>query len=156
MYQNIHEAMGCTAKAFMVLHKINDKFDRQMFQHEFKEAYREKYGYLPCTDLSGNVDKLISYLDLIYTHFFDSKHCEFLQEDLKIVLERLGDKHFIQLDLTIPANIVLLYEVCGITYGFHQFRGGIFRDYDGYGHVVSVNDSDFIINDFTYILGVEE
>ena len=155
LYQKIHEAMRHKAQSFCLLNKVNEKFDKQMLQHEFEEAYRTTYGYIPFSDMEGKTNDLISYMRLVRQHGFDETYCKVLEEDIKHTLILLGDKYFNTLDLTDKKNIGLLYECCGIFYGFTEYRRGLFQEYDGFGNVVSVNNEDYIVNDLSYIIGGE-
>ncbi len=136
LYQNIHEAMGCTAQAFCKLHKINEKLDKTILQYEFGKAYDERFGFFKLSHMNEAVTDLIHFMHLVHDHFYDEEYIRVLEDDIKSTLRRVGDNYFRHMDLTIRENIELLYECCGISYGFHGYRFDIFQDYDGYGNVV--------------------
>ena len=150
LYKNIHAAMGCTAQAFCKLNKINESLDKVLLQHEFSQAYHERFGFFKLLNVPA-VNELIHFMELLRRHCFDEKYLELLEEDIKESLMQVGDKYFHKLDLTNKDNILLLYEVCGISYGFREYRFDIFQEYDGYGNVVSCNNKDFIINSHEYL-----
>ena len=136
LYQNIHDAMGCTAQAFCKLHKINEKLDKTILQYEFGKVYDERFGFFKLSRMNEAVTDLIHFMHLVHDHFYDEEYIRVLEDDIKSTLRRVGDNYFRHMDLTIRDNIELLYECCGISYGFHGYRFDIFQDYDGYGNVV--------------------
>ena len=151
LYRNIHDAMGFTTQAFCRLNKILEPLDKKVFQYEFKQVYNERFGFFSLSALDHGAIELIHFMRLLRQHHFDEKYLTLLEEDIKTCLIQIGDKHFHKLDLTNKDNILLLYEVCGIFYGFHEYRFDIFQDYDGYGNVVSCYNKDHVINDHEYL-----
>lgn len=150
LYEHIHSAMGCTASAFCKMNKINEKFDKQFFEFEFSNVFNEKYGFLKLGFYYKDTNNLLSYMELLKNHFFDYDYLALLEEDIKKVLVSLGDNYIHTLDLKEKDNILFLYEVCGIFYGFNEYRIDIFQDYDGYGNVVSTYNEELIVNDLSY------
>lgn len=150
LYKNIHEAMGCVAQAFCKLNKINESLDKQILQHEFENAYRDRFGFFKLM-YGESSSELVHFMHLLRKHSFDNKYITLLEDDIKCSLIRVGDKYFHTLDLTERDNILLLYEVCGISYGFPEYRFDVFQEYDGYGNVVSCVSKDFIINDLNHL-----
>ena len=136
LYQHIHDAMGCTAQAFCKLRKINDKLDKTILQYEFTKVYKERFGFFQLSTFDSGVTDLIHFMHLVHDHFFDKEYIKVLEDDIKSTLHRVGDNYFRHMDLTDRDNITLLYECCGISYGFHGYRFDVFQDYDGYGNVV--------------------
>lgn len=155
LYENIHEAMGCVCQAFCKLHRINESLDKEILQHEFGNAYRDRFGFFKLM-YGESSNELIHFMKLLRKHSFDEKYITLLEEDIKTSLIRVGDKYFHTLDLTDRDNILLLYEVCGISYGFPEYRFGIFQDYDGYGNVVSSVSKEYVINDLNHLREVVE
>ena len=151
LYQHVHDAMGCTAQAFCKMNQINESLDKVILQHEFKNAYGERFGFFGFSTFDGGADALIHFMQLVRKHFFDKEYIKVLEEDIKDTLIGMGDQYFHKLDLTDKDNILLLYEVCGITYGFHEYRIDLFQEYDGYGNVVYSHNKDHIINDHNYL-----
>lgn len=134
LYQNIYDDMTKTAQKFMKISNITEDLDKKLLQYEFKKIYHNEIGYFPLLP-NKHVDNLIHFMELIYTHSYDKKYIKFLENDIKIDLELIGDKYFTNLDLTVDKNIRLLYDVCGISYGFYGFREDVYLRYDGNGNV---------------------
>ena len=143
LYKHIHEAMGCTAQAFCKLNLISESLDKKVLQHEFKNSYRERFGFFGY-DAHGGATELTHFMQLVRKHGFNKDYIKVLEDDIKDSLKRVGDKYFHKMDLTCKDNILLLYEVCGIFYGFHEYRIDVFQDYDGYGNVVYNLNKDYI------------
>lgn len=150
LYKYIHEAMGCTAQAFCKLNRITEVLDKKILQHEFKNAYNERFGFFGY-DAHGGATELTHFMQLVRKHGFNKDYIKVLEDDIKDSLKRVGDKYFHKMDLTCKDNILFLYEVCGIFYGFNEYRIDVFQDYDGYGNVVSVYDDTHVINDHEYL-----
>lgn len=134
LYQNIYDDMTETAQKFMKTNDIIEDFDKKLFQYEFEKVYSNEIGYFPLLQ-NKYVNNLIHFIELIYTHFFDEEYIKFLEDDIKRDLASIGDKYFVKLDLTVDKNIRLLYDVCGISYGFYGFREDVYTSYDGNGNV---------------------
>ena len=79
---------------------------------------------------------MIHFMHLVHDHLYDKDYIKVLEDDIKSTLRGVGDNYFRHMDLTVRENIELLYECCGISYGFHGYRFNIFQDYDGYGNIV--------------------
>ena len=150
LYKYIHEAMGCTAQAFCKLNRITEVLDKKILQHEFKNAYNERFGFFGY-DANGGATELTHFMQLVRKHGFNKDYIKVLEDDIKDSLKRVGDKYFHKMDLTCKDNILFLYEVCGIFYGFNEYRIDVFQDYDGYGNVVSCYNEDHVINDHEYL-----
>lgn len=134
LYQNIYDDMTETAHKFMETNDIIEDLDKKLFQYEFEKVYSNEIGYFPLL-VNKYANNLIHFMELIYWHLFDEEYVKFLEDDIKRDLKSIGDKYFINLDLTIEENIRLLYDVCGISYGFYGFREDVFTHYDGNGNV---------------------
>lgn len=150
LYKYIHEAMGCTAQAFCKLNRITEVLDKKILQHEFKNAYNERFGFFGY-DVNGGATELTHFMQLVRKHGFNKDYIKVLEDDIKDSLKRVGDKYFHKMDLTCKDNILFLYEICGIFYGFNEYRIDVFQDYDGYGNVVSCYNEDHVINDHEYL-----
>lgn len=150
LYKYIHEAMGCTAQAFCKLNRITEVLDKKILQHEFKNAYNERFGFFGY-DAHGGATELTHFMQLVRKHGFNKDYIKVLEDDIKDSLKSVGDNYFHKMDLTCKDNILFLYEVCGIFYGFNEYRIDVFQDYDGYGNVVSVYDDTHVINDHEYL-----
>ena len=150
LYEHIHAAMGCTAQAFCKMNQINESLDKKLLQYDFKKVYGERFGFFGWS-ANGRATELTHFMQLVRKHLFDKDYIKFLEEDIKDTLIEMGDHYFHKLDLTDKDNIILLYEVCGITYGFHEYRIDLFQEYDGYGNVVYSHNKDYIINDHEYL-----
>lgn len=141
LYQNIYDDMTETAQKFIKTNNIIEDLDKELFQYEFKKVYSNEIGYFPLSN-NNYTYNLIHFMELIHTHFFDKEYVKFLEGDIKRDLKSMGDKYFINLDLTVDKNIRLLYDVCGISYGFYGFREDVYSYYDGNGNVFAVNGGD--------------
>lgn len=134
LYKQIHEAMGCSSKAFCKLHKINHFLDLAILEHEFKNIYENKYGFLSM--FADDCQNLIMLMQMVHRHGFDPEYIEVIEVDIEDALVRAGDKFFHKQDLTNRDIITQLYKIVGERYGFDEYRFGLFQDYDGYGNVV--------------------
>lgn len=141
LYEHIHEAMGCSAQAFCKMNKITDDLDKAVLEYEFKKLYDSEVGFIRFNE------ELEVLVGLIKKHGFDTDYVKFLEEDLKDALVQSGDKYFVKKDLANKDNIILLYSVVGIRYGFDEFVFGVFSDYDGYGNVIF--GESWKINDYS-------
>lgn len=133
LYKKIHIAMGCTAKAFCCMHQISHNLDKAILEYEFSEIYANKYGFL--SHMVGDCEELILLLKMINRHRFDPEFIKTIEIDLEIALVEAGDKFFHK-HLDDETLIRQLYQIAGETYGFDEYRFGIFQDYDGYGNVI--------------------
>lgn len=130
LYHNYIMAMGHDVHVFCTLHKIERNALNEMnLQDSFRKAYKEQYG-----SFKPNL-RTIELIKLLRDHGFNEEYLKFLEEDIKISIERDGDKYFIKQDLTDKQNIRDLYRVIGEIVGFPEYRRSVFRDYDGYGNV---------------------
>lgn len=133
LYQKIHTAMACTAKAFCCIHQISHDLDKAILEYEFSKIYANKYGFL--SQMVGDCEELILLLKMIHRHGFNKSFIKTIELDLEIALIDAGDKFFHK-HLDDEELIRQLYKIAGETYGFDEFRFGLFTDYDGYGNVV--------------------
>lgn len=136
LYEHIHAAMGCTAQSFCKLNQINEKLDKTILKYEFKKAYDKRFGFFKLGSLTNDVGDLIHFMHLVHDHCFNKEYIKVLEEDIKFTLHQVGDNYFHHMDLTDEDNIRLLYDVCGVSYGFYGYRLDLFKKYDGYGNLV--------------------
>ena len=134
LYEHIHEAMACSSRAFCKMHKINHKIDLSILEHEFKEIYEEKYGFLSM--FVGECEELILLMKMVGRHDFDPHYIEVIELDIKEALIEAGDKFFYKQNLTNRETIKQLYKIVGEKYGLDGYRFDVFHDYDGDGNVV--------------------
>lgn len=133
LYEKIHTAMACTAQAFCCMHQISHDLDKAILEYEFSKIYGNRYGFLSCT--VGDCEEVILLLKMIHRHGFDQSFIKAIEIDLENALIDAGDKFFYK-HLDDKELIRQLYKIVGETYGFDEFRFGLFTDYDGYGNVV--------------------
>lgn len=134
LYKHIHKAMACSSKAFCAMNKINHDIDLAILEHEFKNLYEDKYGFLSM--FVGDCEDLILLMKMVERHNFDPEYIKVIEFDIEEALIQAGDKFFHKQDLSDRDTITQLYKIVGEKYGFDEFRFGLFRDYDGYGNVV--------------------
>lgn len=133
LYQKIHTAMAYTAEAFCCMHQISHDLDKAILEDEFSKIYGNRYGFL--SHMVGDCEELILLLKMIRRHGFDKSFIKTIEIDLEIALIEAGDKFFHK-HLDDEELIRQLYKIAGETYGFDEFRFGLFTEYDGYGNVV--------------------
>lgn len=134
LYEHIHEAMGCSSKAFCKMHKINHKIDLGILEHEFKEIYAKQYGFLSM--FVGDCEDLIHLMKMVHRRDFDPEYIKVIELDIKDALIQAGDNFFYKQDLTDREVITQLYQIVGERYGLDGYRFDVFHDYDGYGNMV--------------------
>lgn len=134
LYEHIHDAMGCSTKAFCTMNLIIHKIDLAILEHEFKDIYENEYGFLSM--FVGKGEDLAHIMEMVHRHHFDPEYIKVIETDIQHALIKAGDNYFYKQDLTNKETIKKLYRIVGERYGLNGFRFDVFHDYDGYGHVI--------------------